>query len=195
MRCLAAILVLCAQMTACAAAPPRISEYVDPQSGASITVVGQALTFALERSTLAVHARDYVSLVGLEVDRSGQAELYLIGYFWSTIDRNKDKMAGPGPSKAIELLADGRRMVLRPDSTVPKDLDRKRELLAPPVAHVEQASYPVSWEMLQYIAGSRILLLRPADNVRDDDEEADTFALWTDGRGALRAFTQRVGAR
>ncbi len=191
-------MVLYTQMTACvAAAPPRISEYVDPQSGASITVVRQALTFALERSMLAVHARDYVSLVALEVDRSGQAELYLIGYFWSTIDHTKDGAAGPGPGpgKAVELLADGRRIVLRPDSTVPKDLVGKRELLAPPVAHVEQASYPVSWELLQYLAGSRVLLLRSADSARDDDEEADTFALWTDGRRALGAFTQRVGAR
>ena len=44
---------------------------------------------------------------------------------------------------------------------------------------------------LRYIAGSRVLVLRLADDTREEDE-ADSYQLWTDARPELRAFTQRV---
>ena len=188
---LAAIAALCTGVAACAAAAgPATDEFLDERTGANITVMHQAFTFAMERSTLAAHARDYVSLAAAEVDRSGQAQLYLIGYFWSTIDRRK-AAAPASAAMAIELIADGRRIRLKPDAALPGDLRAKRQLLAPAASHFEQAAYPVSLELLRYIAGSRVLVLRLADDAREEDE-ADSYELWTDARPELRAFTQRV---
>jgi hypothetical protein len=188
-----AIAVLCACMSACAAAGrPGVDEFLDEHTGANITVMHQALTFAVERSTLAAHARDYVSLTAVEVDRSGQAQLYLIGYFWSTIDRRKDTAARSAVSQSVELLADGRRILLRPDGVLPKDLDAKRQLLVPEASHFEEAAYSVSLDLLRYIAGSRVLVLRLGSDPQDDEEEGDSYTLWTDARSDLREFTQRV---
>jgi hypothetical protein len=189
---LAAIAALCTAIAACAAAAgPRTDEFLDERTGANVTVMHQAFTFAMERSTLAAHARDYVSLAAAEVDRSGQAQLYLIGYFWSTIDRRNAAAAPSSTAMAIELIADGRRIRLRPDAALPRDLRAKRQLLAPAASHFEEAAYPVSLELLRYIAGSRVLVLRLADDTREEDE-ADSYQLWTDARPELRAFTQRV---
>jgi hypothetical protein len=189
---LAAIAALCTGVTACAAAAgPGADDFLDERTGANITVMHQAFTFAMERSTLAAHARDYVSLAAAEVDRSGQAQLYLIGYFWSTIDRRKAAAAPSSTAMAIELIADGRRICLKPDAALPRDLRAKRQLLAPAASHFEQAAYPVSLELLRYIAGSRVLVLRLADDAREEDE-ADSYHLWTDARSELQAFTRRV---
>jgi hypothetical protein len=192
-RRLAAIAALCTSVAACAAAAgPGTDEFLDERTGANITVMHHAFTFAMERSTLAAHARDYVSLAAVEVDRSGQAQLYLIGYFWSTIDRRKDTAAQPSAAAVIELIADGRRIRLRPDAALPTDLRAKRQLLAPAASQFEEAAYPVSLELLRYIAGSRVLVLRLADDAREEDDEVDSYRLWTDARSELRAFTQRV---
>jgi hypothetical protein len=190
---LAAIAALCTGITACATAKgPGTDEYLDERTGANITVMHQAFTFAMERSTLAAHARDYVSLAAVEVDRSGQTQLYLIGYFWSTIDRRKDAAAPSSAAAVVELIADGRRIRLRPDAALPNDLRAKRQLLAPAASHFVEAAYPVSLELLRYLAGSRVLVLHLADGSREEDDEMDSYALWTDARPELRAFTRRV---
>jgi hypothetical protein len=190
---LAAIAALGTSIAACATAKgPGTDEYLDERTGANITVMHQAFTFALERSTLAAHARDYVSLAAVEVDRSGQTQLYLIGYFWSTIDRRKDAAAPSSTAAVVELVADGRRIRLRPDAALPSDLRAKRQLLAPAASHFEQAAYPVSLELLRYIAGSRVLVLRLAGGSHDEDDDMDSYALWTDARPELQAFTRRV---
>jgi hypothetical protein len=190
---LAAIAALCTSIAACATAKgPGTDEYLDERTGANITVMHQAFTFAMERSTLAAHARDYVSLAAVEVDRSGQTQLYLIGYFWSTIDRRKDAAVPSSTAAGVELIADGRRIRLRPDAALPSDLRAKRQLLAPAASHFEEAAYPVSLELLRYLAGSRVLVLRVGYVAREEDDEMDSYALWTDARPELRAFTQRV---
>jgi hypothetical protein len=116
----------------------------------------------------------------------------LIGYFWSTIDRRKDA-ADRSASKSVELLADGRRILLRPDGVLPKDLDAKRQLLAPEASHFEEAVYSVSLDLLRYIAGSRVLVLRLGSDPQDEEDEGDSYTLWTDARSDLRAFTRQVG--
>ena len=46
-----------------------------------------SLVFARERPELAVHARDYITLVPLDVNRMGKHSLYFYVYVWSTIDK------------------------------------------------------------------------------------------------------------
>ena len=190
MSCLALFLGVSAQ-----AAKPNgdVDEFLDQRTGASVTIVRQPLTFALERTTLAAHSRDYVSLSALEVDRSGQAHLYMLGYFWSTIDR-RTGATGPNPTDtSILVFADGRPIRLTPILPLPKDLEANPQLLAPETARYEEAAYQVTWEQLRFISNSKVLKLQIVADKEDDDAEAETYEIWTDARRALGRFVARIG--
>jgi len=189
-----AVIALCAALAACAAArgPPAV-EFFDERTGATVTIVHEALTFALERSTLAAHARDYVSLTALEVDRSGEPQLYLIGYFWSTIDRRTHTNMPDHADKSLILFADGRFIRLAPVASLPRDLEANKRLLAPQTAKFEQAAYQVPLEVLRYIANSRTVSLRLGKNTDDEDEDPETYEIWGDSREALKSFIANVG--
>src|SRR5258708_12087183 len=117
--CRAAALLLAVGAAGCAGSTgPLLNEYLDEHTGAHLAVVGRPLTFALERSTLAANARDYVSLAAAEVDRSGRAQTYLIGYFWSTIDRRKSAAAAPA-DLSVARFPGGRWLLPAPEPTSP----------------------------------------------------------------------------
>jgi hypothetical protein len=186
----ALILSLCL-VCAVRAAGVEPTEFLDERTGATITVVHDPLVFALERSSLAANARDYISLTAVEVDRSGSLQIYLIGYVWSTIDR-RGHSAGADPApKSLEMMADGRRIPLLPAAEIPKDLRDEQKLLAPPAAHVQRAAYPATRELLRYIAGSKTLTLSFAADSDDEDAERETYQIWGDGKKALIAFVER----
>ncbi len=82
---LAGALVLIA---GCSSAPaiPQPHDYLDEQTGATVTSVEAPLVFARERSERAANLRDYVSVVAASVNRGGKVEYVLIAYVWSTLD-------------------------------------------------------------------------------------------------------------
>jgi hypothetical protein len=190
--CRAAALLLSVGAAACAGSTgPLLNEYLDEHTGAHLAVVGRPLTFALERSTLAANARDYVSLAAAEVDRSGHAQTYLIGYFWSTIDRRKSAAGFAPADLTVALFADGRWLRLAPESKIPDDLAASPHLLAPPAAAAVEAVYRVTAEQLRYLGESRSLILHIAA-AAEDDPDAEPYALWTDGRRELKAFNRSI---
>jgi hypothetical protein len=195
-----ALAALCLPMVAHAAPPSaHVDEFLDERTGTTITIVHEPLTFALERSALAAHARDYVSLTALEVDRSGEPQLYLLGYFWSTIDRRGNAATSLSHDKSLVLHADGRVIRLTPVDSLPKDLEASRKLLAPETARFEQAAYHVRVEQLRYISNSRTLSLRVGAGKDEDEDEdeagtgAETYEMWSDARRALKDFVARIG--
>jgi hypothetical protein len=169
------------------------NEYLDERTGATVTVAAMPLIFALKQSLLAANSRDYVSLTAVEVDRSGQQSVYLIGYIWSTIDRR-----GPGkdlrkPRKYLELLADARPIVLKADADYPADLMDDARLSSPGKKYVARLAFRVTLEELRFAAGSRSLFVRMRDESAEDGDDADVYALWQDGRESLQAFVGLIG--
>ncbi len=188
---LLAALFVC--VSACAATPRGgVNEFLDERTGATVTVVGAPLIFALERSTLAAHARDYISLTAVEVDRSGQTQLCVLGYFWSTIDRRASSGSSQATDKSLALFADDRLIRFTALESPPKDLEASSRLHAPETAHFEQAAYKVSLEELRYISGSQVLKLRLVADKDEEDPDAETFSVWTDARKALKDFVTRI---
>jgi hypothetical protein len=180
-------------VSACAGAPRAgVNEFLDERSGATVTVVQEPLIFALERSTLAAHARDYVSLTAVEVDRSGQTQLCVLGYFWSTIDRRAGARSAQPTDKSLAVLADDRLIRLTPFESPPRDLQASSGLHAPQTAHFEQAAYKVSLEQLRYVANSQVLKVSLAADKDEEDPEAEIYSVWADARKALRDFVARI---
>src|SRR5258706_6685420 len=89
LRSLAALLAGAVLLVAgCSSAPaiPQPHEYLDEQTGATVTSVDAPLVFARDRSERAANLRDYVTVVAASVNRGGKLEYVLVVYVWSTLD-------------------------------------------------------------------------------------------------------------
>jgi hypothetical protein len=182
-----ATLAACTGMAARPAARPS-HEILDEQTGNTLLLVAKPLVFARARTDVAANARDYATIVALEVDISGQYREYLLLYRWSTVDR---RMSPPPDPQAGELkiLADGRAIDLMPLVEMPIGLSRRRELHMPEHGDVVTRAYAIDVPTLRFIATSRDIM------VHMPQEPLDTpFGLWEDGRRALALFLQRAGA-
>lgn len=172
-------------------------EYLDETTGATVTVALQPMIFALRQSLLAANARDYVSLTGAEVDRSGEQSVYLVGYLWSTIDRRGPAKDRRDPRRRMVLLADARPILLVPEADYPSDLQDDAHLSSPGHKYVARLAFRVSIEQLRFIAGSGSVVMRlgAVDEGGEGEPDAgiDTYELWQDGRASLHALTELIG--
>ena len=168
--------------------PVTPRELLDERNGDMLWVASTPLVFARDRSDVAAFARDYVTLVGVEVDRAGHYEDYLLAYRWSTVD---PRML-PRPeakSSTLRILAEGRRLELTALESQPETLAGRSELGAPAVTQYVTRVFRVDGETLRFLATSRKL------SVQLPQEPLDTpFALWKDGRAALRELATRATA-
>jgi hypothetical protein len=183
-----ALIVALTVLPACSSRPPTAAphEFLDEQTGTTLSVVAKPLVFARERIDVAAHARDYATLVAVEIDNSGKYGEYLLLYRWSTVDPRMSPVPSPNAGK-LRILADGRVIDLVPLEQMPVSLSRRRELLVPQHGDVIAHAYPVDTATLRFIATSRELaVLMP-------QEPLDTpFQMWEDGRKALEQFVQRT---
>jgi hypothetical protein len=161
---------------------------LDEQTGSMVSTVDRPLVFARERTDVAAHARDYATLVAVELDQSGRNSDYLLLYRWSTVDR---RMSPPPDAEAgsLQIVADGRTVDLTPLDRVPLDLSRRKELHLPEHGDVVSRGYKVDVGTLRYIATSREVTLRMPQEKLDLP-----FTIWGDGRKSLGRFVQRAGA-
>ena len=147
-------------------------EYLDEETAATVTVGGPALVFARERPELAVHARDYLTLVPVDVNRSGAHAQYFYGYAWSTLD----KRGLPEEATAalrFELVADGRRIPLQPLAGEPGDVGLGERPLPAPARSAQVLVAPTSREVQDFVAGAKELRA-----VALRDGVAERFELW-----------------
>jgi hypothetical protein len=143
----------------CAATPPEAGEreYLDAETAATVTVGTRAIVFARERPELAVNARDYLTLVPVDVNRSGRHEQYFFGYAWSTID----KRGVPGEADApprFDLIADGRLVALVPAADDRRDLGLGELPLSPPAHSAHLVVAPTTRETLEFVARAEEVL-------------------------------------
>ncbi len=183
-----ALFVILAALPACSGTPAlRPREILDDRSGSTLSVVARPLVFARERSDVAANARDYATLVAVEIDQSGNYHDYMLLYRWSTVD---PRMSPPPASDQGELriIAEGRDIDLKPLPELPVGLGHGRELHIPAHGDVIAHAYAVDATTLRYIAESRELYVRmPQESL------ATPFALWEDGRAALAQFARSAG--
>ena len=180
------ILISGALASCTAQTPPASREIFDERTASTFLVAGSPLVFARARSDIAAHARDYATLVPVEIDTSGDYGQYLILYRWSTVDPRMSPPPGPAAGE-LRILADGRVIDMKPLDTLPLGLEKRRELLVPNHGDVVPRAYKFDVETLNFIAGSRDITLRMPQETLDTP-----FTLWEDGRGALKQFLQRA---
>jgi hypothetical protein len=177
----AAILTLA--VCACASTPsdgPR--QYLDENSAATVTVAREPLVFARERPELAVHARDYLTLVPIDVNRMGTHVLYFYGFVWSTID----KRAAPGRDDGtlqFEIVADGRRIPLVPVKAIPRELGLAEAPVRAPSGSARLLIVQTDRQTLAFLATAGVI---HAAELRGGVSES--YELWSGNPGSLLAL-------
>ena len=173
------LLALCGLLlVACAASDPRAVQYLDERTAATITRMDAPWIFAHESPQLAVHARDYLDMRAVDVNRSGQHRLYLQLDLWSTIDLSEVVSL---QGLVLHLQADDRVFPLRCEEDGARyGIGTTRR------AHGE-------YSRTFYCATERAMLefLATAESVRvrlTREEDEFVFESWRDGRGGLREF-------
>jgi hypothetical protein len=147
-----ACLLVAGLLAGCAAsAPVAEREYLDEVTAATVTVGTPVLVFARERPELAVHARDYLTLVPVDVNRAGTHVQYFVGYAWSTIDK-RIVQDGAASQARFELVADGRRIPLVPHPGPLRDLGLGEAPLPAPSRSAALLVAPATREQQQYVA-------------------------------------------
>ncbi len=164
------------------------AEIVDEQTGSTLSVVAKPLVFARERTDVAAHARDYATIVALELDQSGKYAYNLLLYRWSTVDRRMSPPPEDNVGK-LQILAEGRTIELAPLERLPIGLAKRKELHTPERGDIVTHAYAIDIATLKFIANSGVLSVRMPQETFDSP-----FALWEDGRKELQQFLLRVGA-
>src|ERR1700688_3717294 len=183
MKIRAVLLLVLTALASCASRPPTASQEIFDESDAStLLVAAKPMVFARERSDLAAYARDYATVVAVEIDISGEYSDYLLVYRWSTVDRRM--LPPPTPAGgALRIVADGRVFDFRPIDKLPVNFAQRRELHIPKHDDVVPRGYKVNAETLHFIATSQDLSLRMPQEPFDAP-----FRLFEDGRRALLEF-------
>jgi hypothetical protein len=161
---------------------------IDPDTGVSLTVVDQPLVLARDRRDIAVHARDYLTLIAAEVNESGRRSLVWVAHQWSTIDPRTRELRADPPGGPLLVLADGRELRLHPIGDTAAGRYQHNRALAPPEdVRAVTTVFQVDADTLAYVAGSsRLSAMFP------DSALAMSFGIWNDGRPALSRFVEAV---
>jgi hypothetical protein len=154
-----------------------------------LLVVKRPLVFARERIDAAAHARDYATLVAVEVDTSGSYHDYLLLYRWSTVDK---RMSPPPEHDAADLriVADGRVIDLTPLERIPVGISRRHVMHVPNHGDAAIHAYAVDVGILRFIAATREIGLQ-----LPQEPLPTPFKLWEDGRAALVRFAAAAGSQ
>lgn len=179
---------------ACSSVPSISSpqEYLDPETAATVTIVGQPLVFARERPERAVHMRDYVTLAAAAVDRSGKIEYVLIAYFWTTLDAHgrsngsSKQTASQSDAEHTVIAADDRRIELSVEGQSAHDAGIGVRLHAPPGPSVAPRVYRTDLATLRFVAAAHHLALLQGP---DSDPH---YELWDDQRHSLDALVRSL---
>lgn len=180
------ILIFLILLTAACSHAPAVREYLDESTAATITVGEEGWIFARERSDLAVHARDYITMTPVLVNRSGARAMYLYCQLWSTIDRRGDNALVSAKSN-LALLADDRRLEL----TIGAGAARQLGFGHSPVGKTSQTEdlriVRIDAEFLRFMTNASQLRI-----VISHEGVSQYYEVWKSGRDDARIFLDQT---
>lgn len=146
-------------LSACSSSGSLLPSKMDPLTAVTITTSKAPLVFYRDESGRAAHARDYVHLGPLEVNRSGTYSYYLWLGIWNTMqDANADEPRDGFDS--IVVFADGEPLPLEISGWTPAAIGASEHAYMKPVASAADAYYAVSVDQLRMIAEATDLRLQ-----------------------------------
>jgi hypothetical protein len=179
------ILALAAQISACSTPSSLVQETLDPVTGVTVLRATAPVVLYHDNSGYAAHARDYVYLGPVEVNRMGSHSYYLWLGIWSTIryeDRQSEQRDG---FESVILFVDGEPLPLEFAGWTLDAIGVTEPVYVKPVASAANAYYRVTIDQIRLLAEADVIQLHAGT------AKPRTYALWENQASAyasLRAF-------
>jgi hypothetical protein len=184
--CTVVLLIAASLVAACASDPPTIRESLDERTGVTFRRLDKPLILFSDNSALAAHARDYVYIGPVSINRMGRYNYYLWMGIWSTV-----ASADPGgvhdSFESVVLYVDGEPLPLEAAGWTPDALGLSGSAYVRPVASATDAYYPVTLDQIRMLANADDIVLRTSGfegrSYQPWDRQQSTLA-------ALRLFVE-----
>jgi hypothetical protein len=166
-------------VASCAASTPVVEEKLDPLTGVTVTRSAAPLVLYRENSASAAHARDFVYMGPVLVNRMGRHDYYLWLGIWSTL-RDYDAASQRDGFETIVLYADGEPFELELKGWSVDSIGVSEPVYLKPVATAADAFYAVTQDQIRLIAEASDVRLRTRSS------RSHRYEPW-ENQGAARA--------
>ena len=138
----------------CISTSTLVEERLDIGTGVTVTHATAPIVLYRDNSAYAAHARDYVYLGPVEINRMGEYSYYLWLGIWSTISDEERAFQRDG-FESITLYADGEPLQLELVGWTLESIGVSEPVYIKPVASAADAYYRVTIDQIRLIANAR----------------------------------------
>lgn len=138
----------------CISTSTLVEERLDIGTGVTVTHATAPIVLYRDNSAYAAHARDYVYLGPVEINRMGDYSYYLWLGIWSTISDEERAFQRDG-FESITLYADGEPLQLELVGWTLESIGVSEPVYIKPVASAADAYYRVTIDQIRLIANAR----------------------------------------
>ena len=187
-RYLIAILAVATQISGCSSTSSLVHETLDPVTGVTILRGTAPVVLYHDNSGYAAHARDYVYLGPVEVNRMGSYSYYLWMGIWSTMRYENPQSEQRDGFESVILFVDGEPLPLEFAGWTLDSIGVTEPVYVKPVASAADAYYRVTIDQIRLIAEASDIQLRAGT------AKPRAYSLW-DSQGSayasLKAFLEQ----
>ena len=184
---LTAFMTLAFLATGCVSTSTLVEERLDMGTGVTVTHATAPIVLYHDNSAYAAHARDYVYLGPVEINRMGSYAYYLWLGIWSTISDAERSYQRDG-FESITVYADGEPLQLELVGWTLESIGVSEPVYIKPVASAADAYYRVTIDQIRLIANAREIELHAGTS------PTRVYLMWDrqgSAHAALREFLDR----
>jgi len=179
------VVALAALCAACSSPSRLVAESLDPVTGVTVLRGTAPIVLYHDNSGYAAHARDYVYLGPVEINRMGSYSYYLWLGIWSTMRYENPQSEQRDGFESVILFVDGEPLPLEFAGWTLDAIGVTQPVYVKPVASAADAYYHVTIDQIRLIAEASEIQLRAGT------AKPRSYALW-ESQGAayasMRAF-------
>ena len=182
------VVALAALASACSSSSSLVSESLDPVTGVTVLRGTAPIVLYHDNSGYAAHARDYVYLGPVEVNRMGSYSYYLWMGIWSTMRYENPQSEQRDGFESVILFVDGEPLSLEFAGWTLDAIGVSQPVYVKPVASAADAYYRVTIDQIRLIAEASDIQLRAGT------AKPRSYSLWESQGSAyasMRAFLQQ----
>ena len=184
---LTALLILALPVAGCVSSSVLVEEKLDMGTGVTVTHATAPIVLYRDNSAYAAHARDYVYLGPVEINRMGSYTYYLWLGIWSTISDAQRSYQRDG-FESITLYVDGEPLQLELVGWTLESIGASEPVYVKPVASAADAYYRVTIDQIRLLANAREIELHAGT------APVRVYLMWDrqgSAHAALREFLDR----
>lgn len=173
---------------ACGTSGPLITNQLDPNTGVTVTHMKSPLVLYRDDSARAAHARDFVYIGPLAVNRTGEYHHFLWLGIWSSM-HDQGASAQRDGFESIVIFADGEPLRLELEGWTLSSIGVSQPVYDKPTATAADAYYPVTMDQIRVIAEARDIRLRTGGPRAESYEPWDNLS---QGLSGIREFVRSL---